>query len=220
MDAEGGSDKLDTVINMLQEMATDMHLTRKELQEVNKELSTLRKENEQLRNENKEIKREYELIKTDIGVLKEKIEFMEKGKRRMNVIVTGMDMEAYRTEELQPIMEDFIEKKLEVKTSIETATKIGGKTCLLSFKHFEDKVKVLKNKSKLKKIKSEKIYINEDYTLQEREIQKQLRLTAKEEREKGKTVKIGYQKLEIDKEIWKWNVKTNRLEQGKRQPKN
>ena len=51
----------------------------------------------------------------------------------------------------------------------------------------EDKMKILENKYKLKKdTGTEGIYINNDLTKQEREIQRQLRKMVKEEREKGR----------------------------------
>lgn len=213
-------DKLDTVINMLREMTANMHQMREEQQETYKELTILRKENEEIRTENARIKAEYESIKTNMEVLKKRMDSLEKEKRMLNVVLTGMDLEAHQSEDLQQIMEEFIEQKLEVKASVKTATKLGRKTCLISFRQLDDKVKVLKNKSKLRNIKSAKIYINEDYTLQERDIQKQLRIIAKKERETGKTVKMGFQKLVIDREVWKWNSKSNQLEQEKQHPKN
>ncbi|KAK9704560.1 hypothetical protein QE152_g27801 [Popillia japonica] len=46
----------------------------------------------------------------------------------------------------------------------------------------------MKNKSKLKEYTEEKVYINDDMTKEEREIQEKIRIRkAKEERMKGKT---------------------------------
>ncbi|KAK9693646.1 hypothetical protein QE152_g34056 [Popillia japonica] len=130
-------DKLDTVINMLREMTANMHQMREEQQE---------KENEEIRTENARIKAEYESIKTNMEVLKKRMDSLEKEKRMLNVVLTGMDLEAHQSEDLQQIVEEFIEQKLEVKASVKTATKLGRKTCLISFRQLDDKVKVLKNK--------------------------------------------------------------------------
>ena len=54
----------------------------------------------------------------------------------------------------------------------------------------------MKNKSKLH---GEDRFIDNDMTKTEREIQKALRSRAKEEREKGNTAKVGYQKILINK---------------------
>ncbi|KAK9722634.1 hypothetical protein QE152_g19581 [Popillia japonica] len=55
------------------------------------------------------------------------------------------------------------------------------------------------------KKREQKIYINDDMTKEERGIQEKIRRKAKEERMKGKTVKIGFQKLIVEGERWRWN---------------
>lgn len=65
----------------------------------------------------------------------------------------------------------------------------------------EDKIKIMKNKNKLK---GQDRYINDDLTRQEREIQNDLRKGAREEKEKGNEVKGSYQKLLINNWVnWK-----------------
>jgi hypothetical protein len=56
------------------------------------------------------------------------------------------------------------------------------------------------NKSKLKERKDERMYIDDDLTNEERETQKKLREEAREERDRGKSVKIGYRKIQINRE--------------------
>lgn len=68
-------------------------------------------------------------------------------------------------------------------------------------KDFSTKINILKNKSKLK---GEECYIDADLTRQERKIQQALRLRAKQEREKGKVAKVGYQKILIDDQWVNW----------------
>lgn len=50
--------------------------------------------------------------------------------------------------------------------------------------------------SKKEKLKSEKIFIDHDLTIRERDIQKQIK--EREKRKNGKKVKIGYKKLNIE----------------------
>ena len=66
--------------------------------------------------------------------------------------------------------------------------------------NLKDKINIMKNKSKLH---PEDTFID-DMTKTEREIQKALRSRAKEEREKGNTAKVGYQKILINDQwvIW------------------
>ena len=61
---------------------------------------------------------------------------------------------------------------------------------------------ILQNKNKLK---GKEIYIENDLTKQEREIQAAIRQKAKEERNKGNEVKIGYLKLRINGKWEHWN---------------
>lgn len=63
----------------------------------------------------------------------------------------------------------------------------------VTFKNFDDKLQIMRNKSKLR---GSDTYIDNDLTRGEREIQSVLRQRAREEREKGDTeAKVGYQKI-------------------------
>ncbi|XP_073968234.1 uncharacterized protein [Bombus fervidus] len=59
-------------------------------------------------------------------------------------------------------------------------------------KSMEEKRRIMKEKSKLEK----GVYIDDDLTRKEREIQQHIRRVARERKEKGEYVKIGYKKLE------------------------
>lgn len=71
--------------------------------------------------------------------------------------------------------------------------------------------------SKKKNLKTG-IWIEDDLTKEEREIQKQLREKAKEERTKGKKVKVGkgYMKIFIEDYVYIWNEKGRRLKEKSR----
>lgn len=89
--------------------------------------------------------------------------------------------------------------------TINNVRKLGEKRCLIELKNEQDKKKLMQAKSKLKNLKGETIYINDDLTNREREMQKIIRQMAKKERENGKTVKIGYRKLIVNGTEWRWN---------------
>ena len=63
------------------------------------------------------------------------------------------------------------------------------------WKTFEHKIKVLQNKSRLRE---ERVYIESDLTEQERSIQFELRKLARDYRNDGKQVKVGYKKLIVE----------------------
>ncbi|KAK9704490.1 hypothetical protein QE152_g27855 [Popillia japonica] len=67
---------------------------------------------------------------------------------------------------------------------------------------------ILKNKSKLR---GSKYYIDSDLTDQELKIQKTLRVIAKNEKEKGKRIKVGFQKIIMDGKTMIWDKNKNDL---------
>ena len=71
----------------------------------------------------------------------------------------------------------------------------------------DDKINVMKNKSKLM---GQDCFIDSDMTKRERDIQQLLRKRAREEREKGNTVKVGYQKIMINNQWVKWEAPSQR----------
>ncbi|KAI4466259.1 hypothetical protein MML48_3g00014015 [Holotrichia oblita] len=106
----------------------------------------------------------------------------------------------------------MIKNQLEIQTQVKSVQKLGEKSCLVQFEKEEDKEIVMKNKYKLKNNKRERIFINEDMTKMEREKEKYIRRVPKEEREGGKVVKIGYNKITINGKEWRWNYNTTQLE--------
>jgi hypothetical protein len=62
------------------------------------------------------------------------------------------------------------------------------------------------NKSKLKERKGERNA--------ERKTQKKLRVVAREERDRGKRVKIGYRKIQINGEWFMWNEREEKLKKN------
>ena len=66
------------------------------------------------------------------------------------------------------------------------------------------------------------LYIEDEYTREEQEIQRKIISRAKEEKQKGLKTKIGYRKLIVDgkKYIWNDTEKTLQIETENRQSKN
>lgn len=66
---------------------------------------------------------------------------------------------------------------------------------LIELNNVKDKVRIMKNKGKVNQIKGGKVYINDDLPVIEREKQNQIRRRTKGEKEGGKEVKIGYNRV-------------------------
>ncbi|KAJ3644297.1 hypothetical protein Zmor_026963 [Zophobas morio] len=60
----------------------------------------------------------------------------------------------------------------------------------------------MKQKSKLK---GTEIFIDDDYTKRENEIQKKIRAIGAGEKRKRRETKVGYKKLIRAGEVWQWN---------------
>lgn len=147
------------------------------------------------------------------------MEAQEKLKRKNNTVLTGVEFDENNiTKEL----EDFHREQLNVNVKIKTAIKIRNRRDLpmykIEWKTWQDKSDVMKNKNKLKNY-TDRVYIENDLTQEERKIQAELRAIAKEERKKNKNVKVVYKKITIDGAEFHWNKEINGVI-GDSNPKN
>lgn len=193
---------LSKIMKMIDDFRTDI---KQDLQNIREEQKDFWKEVKEIKEENEFLKKENNEVKKELQLLKGKIDLMDKEKRRNNIIIQGIPITTYEEGVIKERMNRLLKDNLELEVKIKNARKIGEKICLLEMENNTDKQLVMSNKSKLKNIKDTKIYINNDMNLEEREIQKIIRDKAKNHREKGETVKIGYQKLIINGEVRVWN---------------
>lgn len=202
-------DKLDRIISMMLEM-------REELKEYKENMKTIIMENEQLKQQNEKIAKKNEEIKRELESMRNSIEDMEKEKRKCNIVITGKFTEKIEMthNEMNDELKDFMRKNLDVQVNFKQVRKIGERTCLIELENIQDKQNIMRNKHKLQKIK-ERIYINNDLSRKDRNKQQQIRIKVKEARSQGKIVKVGNNKIQIDKELWEWNQIKNQLEQSK-----
>lgn len=99
---------------------------------------------------------------------------------------------------------NFIKENLKIEVEIGKVFKLharGGGCTVVAEGSREQKREVMVRKRELKK----GIYIDDDLTKMERERQNHLRDKAKEEREKGNDVKMGYGKIFIKDSWYRWN---------------
>ena len=114
---------------------------------------------------------------------------MQKEKKRNNLIITGVTMgEVRRT------------------------YKIDEARYIIEMEQCNDKLTILKEKAKLK---GRDIFIDSELSKTEREIQKCIRDVARIEKEKGTKIQVGYQKLNVNGQMMKWNHANKKLEMVK-----
>ena len=168
------------------------------IKEVNKELREKlldleKRYNEKFTELNKEIKQ----LKRESDVTKKEV---APNDRRKNIVISGGKFHLKR-EGTAKAVEKFIETKLEIEVNIDEVTIINqhGKNpkILLKLLKMEDKKLIMKNKNKLRQLE-ELIFIDDDLSKEERDIQKKVREAAKIERRKGKKISVGFQKLKIN----------------------
>jgi hypothetical protein len=97
-------------------------------------------------------------------------------------------------------VEEWLEREGGVKVNVKEAFKVNkDKMKLAKIESWEQK-NIMLNKSKLKERKGERMYIDYDLTNEERKTQDKLKEVAREERDRGKRMKIGYRKIQINGE--------------------
>jgi hypothetical protein len=132
------------------------------------------------------------------------VENEERRRRKNNIVTSGWRGEGKRKQQIKEEKENFIKENIEVKEFYNISTSGNEKE--------NGKEKVMKQKEKLREKKeTEKMFIDNDLTKQEREIQKKLRTIAKEEKREGKEVKMRYSKIVIERIQWRWNAERERL---------
>ena len=208
-------EKLNQILNTVQEMKEVITEMRKEQQEYREEMLEIKRENENLKREFELSRRENEEIRGELNSLKKTIDRLEREKREKNVVLTGLKMDTADTKTLRKSTENFLEQHLEVKVKVKAAHRLGQNTCLIQLENLQDKEDIMRNKQKLRKLSSGIVFINNDLSVEERIMQKQIRERAREERKRGKTVKVGFHKIVIEGEEWKWNRNLNKLEKAK-----
>lgn len=163
------------------------------------------KEKEGERDENKAWK--------EIRKMRMEINRKEKRERKNNLIIRGIHHN--EREDKEEKMRSFIEKEFKMGREVEKVetVKTGrGEILIIKMKNWEAKRKVMEEKGKLRE-RSEKIYIDDDLTQEERRVQRCIRERGNKERESGKRVKIGYRKIQINGVTLRWNEENERLEQ-------
>lgn len=223
---KGENGKLDQILGMMKEMNADQKDIKQEQKEIKKEIQQIREvqkgfneellklkiENEILKKENQDIKQENVAIRKEIQDIRGTLEVLEKERRKNKVIMNGLKMDTKDPTVLKEGIREFLSQHLQLDIRPKTVMKIRESTYVIELENEIDKQEIMANKAKLKNIREEKVFINEDMTKKEREKQKLIRLFAKSEKEKGKEVKIGYNKVIVNGEPWRWNKNIEKIE--------
>lgn len=188
--------KIDKLTEMMKELMVDIKEIKQNQNEYNQELTKLRKENGEIREENR-------IIKEKLNEMEKRLIHVEREEIKNNIIITGLEIKEKKGG-LKQGLESFLEKAIGVKTQIRGAKELGPKVYKVELDSTCDREEIMENKSKLRQ-HSNIIYINREMTREEMKIQKEIKQIARNEREKGKIVKTGYQKITINGKELRWD---------------
>lgn len=132
-------------------------------------------------------------------------EMIERLERKNNIFIRGVKTVG---KGIKGEIRNLLEERLDIPVKIAECRAIGG-GLVLTINTFKNKVGIMKQKAKLR---GTNIWIEDDLTEREKEVNEWLRKLAKAEERKGNDVRTGYLKIRINDE-WKfWNEKLGELE--------
>ena len=195
---------MDAVLKKLDELKTEANKNHADLKA---EIAKMNEEFQKAKIEWEKKAEEWRVEKVELGnrikKLEEKIERQDRDKRRNNVVIKGVQIEGNQMEEK---VEELLRDKLKIVAKVKKGYSVKGKDdkriIIAEMDSWENKKEVMKMKGLLK---DTNIFIENDQTYEERKIQAELRKIMKEEKEKGRKVKMGYQKIIIDEVRYDWD---------------
>lgn len=105
--------------------------------------------------------------------------------------------------------QEKIEEVREIKTK-------KGRLIWVRMYEWSDKDWIMKNKSKLKGASNEKIFIDNDRTRKQNEMQREINLTAQKLREEGReNIKVRFGRLEVNGVLYRWDAWKEKLIEAK-----
>ena len=192
----------------LMKLMVDMKKTMEEgFNNNNEELKKLRKD---IQEKEENWKQEKSKLESKINLLENRIEQKDRYERRNNIVIKGLQI---NKENAEKEVEEMIKKNIGVEVKVIEAISLDGKQSnkiiLAKLEHSRQKNMLMKNKYKLR---GTTCYIENDLTKEEQEIQRKIVTRAKEERNKGLRIRIGYKKLIIEGKKYTWNATDKELQ--------
>lgn len=123
-------------------------------------------------------------------------------KENQNVIaIKGLEVNEY-VEVANVTVMRFLKDRLNVDVDIrQSDVKVRGRVTIIRLKSGEDKERIMQNKNKLA---GSKIFIEHYRSFEERKRQEEIAIWAKEQKERGHQVRIGFGKISYNNEWFRW----------------
>lgn len=186
---------MEDIKQMIQEMMKQMDQNTKDLKQEIREIK--------LEMERKEATwgKEKKVLLDRIEKLENKYEVEEKQKKKKNLVIKGLKLAHNMEEDVKKLFSEQLQSQVEINNIHIRNKGKGNEIVIVEMTNWEQKQKIMAAKNKLK---GTNIYIENELTWEERKIQWEIRSIAKEMRAAGKRVKIGYQKLISNGEVYVW----------------
>ncbi|XP_018307231.1 trichohyalin-like [Mycetomoellerius zeteki] len=176
------------------------------------------REEKQVRDEEKKKDKEEWLderrgIESRLENLEWERERREREKRRNNIVIRGVEVwgEKRMEQEVKEFIRDNLKTEVEVNKAFKLRMRGDRSTVVAEISSWGQKREIMVKKKELKS----GIFIDDDLTRKEREIQKYLREKATEENRKGNKTRVGYRKIFLKDRWYRWDEKEKKLVEEK-----
>lgn len=215
--------KLDLLLKAVEEFKVSQKEFKSSLEEVNATQGDIKKELAEFKQSIQEKESRWQEERADLVSMNKQLESrldqLERNERRNNAILSGVDVS--RENATGVVKELFAKLDPTIKTSEirDFKTQAGASKIFVRFANLEDKMKVFKAKQKLtisdNKGASRPVFINDDLSKKDQQINFLARKLARDFRAHNKTVKLAYRKLCVDGEWLAWNEEGEKFEAQK-----
>lgn len=89
--------------------------------------------------------------------IEERVDKLEKENRRRNIVIRGIEIKTQDQNENKEIVENFLNKTLQLRMDIKGAKKLGDKVCMVQLKNETDNRTIMMNIAKFKGIKQPRV---------------------------------------------------------------
>lgn len=236
-----GPEKIDQVISLLKDLAqsnekfhkdtsiklkdiqTNVTDIKRRLSEVEGKLSAIDNLRRDVTSVNEAVQESQVHLQTIKTKQSEQTEFvvddLNNRMRRNNLIFKGIPEEPdEKWEDTERLITEFVSTHLGIQAGeIERAHRVGrpkpeqSRPIVIKFLNFKDKNNILRNASKLKKLKEPRVWIEEDFSRRLQLVRKKLRDFARENRTQGEKYRVVFDKLLLGNKCYSFDSAKNEM---------
>lgn len=175
---------------------------RRELKkEMKEEIGKIRAEE---REEREKLEKELKELKERVQEMEKKNSEQERRERRLNIVIKGVEVKGGNVREVVGGVFEKIgvnEREINVKDAFMIRGKERESMIVVKLNNMYDKRRIMEKKGELR---GSRVYVDDDMTKSERDRQREIRMWAKSERDKGRRVKVGFGRGWLNGKEYEW----------------